>query len=126
MNNLKKKITNHNTKVAKAAVGEEDYNVDDQAAVEEDWAPCSYQGGPQNCPLDGNCQIEGENVVYVCQVTRDDNGEVRRYCGSTQWFKPGSISTMGMRDTGRIGTKQKREATKKKFFHCIASRPRVK
>ena len=23
--------------------------------------------------LDGKCQIEGENVVYVCQVTRDDN-----------------------------------------------------
>ena len=87
MNNLKKKITNHNTKVSKAAVGEGDYNADDKAHVEEDWSPCNCQGGPQNCPLDGKCQLEGENVVYVCQVTRDDNGEVERYCGSSQWFK---------------------------------------
>ena len=87
MNNLKKKITNHNMKVAKTVVGEDDYNAEDQAAVEEDWAPCNCQADSQNCPLDGKCQLEGENVVYVCQVTRTDNGEVKRYCGSSQWFK---------------------------------------
>ena len=68
-------------------MGEDEYNADEQVAVEEDWAPCNCQGGPQNCPLDGKCQLEGENVVYVCQVTRVDNGEMKRYCGSSQWFK---------------------------------------
>ena len=43
--------------------------------------------GPENCPLQGKCQIEGENVVYVCTVTRNDNGLQEKYCGSTQWFK---------------------------------------
>ena len=69
------------------AVGEEEYNENDPAAVEEDWNPCNCQGGPQNCPLKGKCQIEGENVVYVCTVTRQDNGVQEKYCGSTQWFK---------------------------------------
>ena len=84
MENLKKKITNHNSKVSKSAVGEDDYNEDDQAAVQEDWNPCNCQGGPQNCPLHGKCQVEGENVVYLCTVTRQENGVEEKYCGSTQ------------------------------------------
>ena len=56
MENLKKKITNHNSKVSKSAVGEDDYNEDDQAAVQEDWNPCNSKTQ--------NCQVEGENVVY--------------------------------------------------------------
>ena len=87
MDNLKKKIQNHNIKVQKAAIGEEDYNGNDQAVIEEDWDPCNCQGGPQNCPLQGKCQLEGENVVYVCTVTRQDTFIQEKYCGSTQWFK---------------------------------------
>ena len=49
-----------------------DYNGNDQAVVEEDWDPCNGQGGTQNCPLKGKCQLEGENVVYVCIVPRQD------------------------------------------------------
>ena len=45
MDNLKKKITNHNSKVSKSAVGENDYNENYQAVVEEDWNPCNCQGG---------------------------------------------------------------------------------
>ena len=87
VDNLKKKITNHNSKVSKSAVGESDYNENDQAVVEEDWNPCNFQSGPQNCPLQGKCQVEGENVVYTSTVTRQDNGVEEVYCGSTQWFK---------------------------------------
>ena len=87
MDNLKKKIQNHNIKVQKAAIGEEEFNGNDQAVIEEDWDPCNCQGGPQNCPLQGICQLEGENVVYVCTVTRQDTFIQEKYCGSTQWFK---------------------------------------
>ena len=45
MDNLKKKITNHNSKVSKSAVGENDYNENNQVVVEEDWNPCNCQGG---------------------------------------------------------------------------------
>ena len=63
----------HNSKVSKSAVGESDYNENDQAVVEEDWNPCNFQSGPQNCPLQGKCQVEGENVVAdaVAAVKQD-------------------------------------------------------
>ena len=86
MDNLEKKIRNHNIKVAKKAVGETEYN-ENEEVVEEDWNPCNCAGGPQNCPLQGKCKLEGENVVYTCEVTREDTGEVKSYCGSSQDFK---------------------------------------
>ena len=65
MDNLKK-ITNHNSKVSKSAVGEGDYNEDDQAVVEEDWNPCNCQGGPQNC-------------VFKQEGTSEQNGNERHW-----------------------------------------------
>ena len=38
--------------------------------MKEDCNQCNCQGGLQKFPVKGKCQIEGGNVVYVCNVTR--------------------------------------------------------
>ena len=45
--------------------------------------PCNCRGGPNNCPLQGKCNIE-KSIVYTCKVTRLDTFESETYTGLTE------------------------------------------
>ena len=86
MPSLMKKISNHNIKISKKESELQEYDPDDQEVIEDE-RPCNCDLGRHPCPLDGRCQVDGENCVYTCTVTREDSDVVKTYCGSTQDFK---------------------------------------
>ena len=86
MPNLMRKISNHNIKISKKEQELQEYDPDDDEIVEDE-RPCNCDLNKHPCPLDGRCQVDGENCIYICTVTRDDSDEVKTYVGSTQDFK---------------------------------------
>ena len=86
MPNLMKKISNHNIKISKKEQELQEYDPNDHEIVEDE-RPCNCDLNKHPCPLDGRCQVDGENCIYTCTVTRDDSDEVKTYVGNTQDFK---------------------------------------
>ena len=75
MPNMLKRVSVHNSRVSKAALG-------DVTLVSEDNEPnhCNCNGRMGPCPLDGDCQKE-KSCIYSCKVTREDTGTAETYTG---------------------------------------------
>ena len=81
MPNLMRKVSNHNSKVAREARMEENIT-NNQVPIQEQELPCNCDPVRlgEECPLDGRCRAE-QDVVYSAKVTRMDDNSSETYGG---------------------------------------------
>ena len=79
MPNIKRHISRHNNKVLRNALEEQDPGLRE---IERCNCKPNYRA---RCPMPGKCAVK--NCVYVCEVTRDDTGQIESYIGASKNFK---------------------------------------
>ena len=63
------------------AVNKHNKKVSNQKLPQSEPPGCNCQGGPDTCPVDEKCQMQG--VVYQATVSREDNNTTETYTGLT-------------------------------------------